>query len=508
MGNGSFRCPFFMLQTLTHLFSHFLEVAPEQPSQELEELKSFLDSQLKEKLGFSIDDEKANAMLKKNEGVLVSASAGAGKSLCLLYKIFTLVRKENFDPGKILILSFNRSVANHLRSRAHEEFGLSNMNMFFTFHSLGYRIVKPYQRILCDTKNNQRLSRYMQRIVVNYLIDIGFRYSYPQLKRLTKLVVQFIGRMTKSSLTEDDIKNNADTLISSKAKALTKIALILCRRYQQKKTRDSLIDFDDVITQATQIIHSSNGNCSISISRHTHVKIKDIKHVLVDEWQDLSTPFHNLIKAIQRYSPDLRLFMVGDRKQSCNSFIGADLKYFDQFTDLFEDSSVSHLSMNYRSKKRIVDHANSFMPHEIPMRCVPSHNRGSVEEIRVYRNMEAVVAECLRIINAHQERSIAILCRTNKIFGISIQDFLCAIKEKIDQKYTKINVRIATLHSFKGDQADIIILLKTKGHFPLLHKNRTFFELFDSEADIIEEESRLWFVGITRSKEKLFILKT
>src|SRR3989338_734451 len=187
--------------------------------------------------------------------------------------------------------------------------------------------------------------------------------------------------------------------------------------------------------------------------------------------------------------------------------ICADLKYFDQFQNLFEDSSISFLTMNYRSQKAIVNHANSFMHSATAMRYLSHNDGGSVEEIDADKNRVAVMAECLKIINAHQGKDIAILTRTNRILGMDIHDCLDVIKEKIVQTCSKINVRISTVHSFKGSECDLAILLKIKWHFPLLHRDRAFFELFDSEADIMREEHRLWFVGITRSKGKLFILK-
>ena len=472
-------------------------------------MKSFIDSHVEEKLGFPIDDEKANALLKKNKSIMVSSAPGSGKSLCLLYKLFILIRKEKIDPNKILVLSFNRSIANQLKVRAREQFGLANMNTFFTFHSLSYRILNSRQRILYDQKSeHQYLSLYVQKIVRKYLNDIQFRHTYTQLKRLTTLSVQFIGRMNKSLMSEGEIKERIGTLISYRAEALTHVGLILRKCYERKKREDNMIDFDDVVKDATKLIHTTKGMCNIKISGNASVRVKDIQFILIDEGQDISAPFYNLIQAIRQYNPNLRLFVVGDKNQACNAFMGADVKYLDRFLELFEDSSISYLTMNYRSQKRIVDHANLSMRHVIPMRSLPHRTGGEVIEIETGRDRTTAVEECIRIINANHENSIVILVRTNYIFGgMNINDFLKSIKKQMAERLASANIRISTIHAFKGSESEIVILLKTKGHFPLLHRERDFFKLFSSETDIIEEERRLLYVALTRPRERLFIIK-
>jgi ATP-dependent exoDNAse (exonuclease V) beta subunit len=60
-------------------------------------------------------------------------------------------------------------------------------------------------------------------------------------------------------------------------------------------------------------------------------ELKDIKYVLVDEFQDISPMFYDLVNAARQKSEDLEFFCVGDNLQAINSFAGSDLVYFEQF---------------------------------------------------------------------------------------------------------------------------------------------------------------------------------
>ncbi len=89
-----------------------------------------------------------------------------------------------------------------------------------------------------------------------------------------------------------------------------------------------------------------------------------------------------------------------------------------------------------------------------------------------------------------------------KTGNISLDDFLSEISLLTDLSETKEDVNgvaIMTLHSAKGLEFDVVFILGLEeGIFP--HVNS-----FD-EANGLEEERRLFYVGITRSKEYLYLI--
>ena len=54
---------------------------------------------------------------------------------------------------------------------------------------------------------------------------------------------------------------------------------------------------------------------------------------LIDEYQDFSLLFSELISTIRRYNKDVRIFCVGDDWQAINGFAGSSTKYFYQFEE-------------------------------------------------------------------------------------------------------------------------------------------------------------------------------
>jgi hypothetical protein len=66
------------------------------------------------------------------------------------------------------------------------------------------------------------------------------------------------------------------------------------------------------------------------------------------------------------------------------------------------------------------------------------------------------------------------------------------------KSYEQGRLLISTIHKVKGLEFDIVYLKSSSSKFPLDNKNNIPIE------DFAREEIRLWYVGMTRAKEKLF----
>ena len=109
---------------------------------------------------------------------------------------------------------------------------------------------------------------------------------------------------------------------------------------------------------------------------------------------------------------------------------------------------------------------------------------------------------------------MAILSRTNRFHSVSLGSFWRKLIECLNEEDKKAigepedKIQVKTVHSFKGLEAEIIILVRAcEGAYPLIHPDNVLFTIFGrNEADIIDEERRLLYVALTRAKEKLYIL--
>ena len=112
-------------------------------------------------------------------------------------------------------------------------------------------------------------------------------------------------------------------------------------------------------------------------------------------------------------------------------------------------------------------------------------------------------------------KAVGILSRNNRISFH--YDNLKIIKQKLKETckdykdvypYFDKNIRVGTTHSFKGLETDIIIMLNVNnGNYPTIHPDNELYEIFGAtQADILAEEERLFYVGVTRAKTALYIL--
>ena len=63
-----------------------------------------------------------------------------------------------------------------------------------------------------------------------------------------------------------------------------------------------------------------------------------------------------------------------------------------------------------------------------------------------------------------------------------------------------------TAHKSKGKQADIVFVLKCNMRtFPMTHPDNRLFGIFGvTEEEVLAEEKRLFYVALTRAKNKVF----
>ena len=360
---------------------------------------------------------------------------------------------------------------------------------------------------------------------------------------MTELFVQFIQRAKKNGHTVAELQREiAQANYDDRTQIFLNIANQVYSEYNQALKKHNKMDFDDLIDQAIKIIDKHAGE--ISIDPNTNAKTKDLKWILIDEYQDFSKLFHQLIQSIRRHNTDVRLFCVGDDWQAINGFAGSDLHYFSNFERIIENSKTAHLLTNHRSNKKIVEKGNALMAgrgepskthHDtkglVHIECVDDVEIEARKDLRDSQEKEQdqkflfnkydscfmkarYLKRCYQIITDNPRKTVAILARKRWIYGSELVEFeeklkRCFSAEQSERFQIFIEQgEIGTVHSFKGLEADIVIILQAcDGIFPLIHPDNHLFEIFGyTIKDVFDEERRLFYVAITRAKEKLYIL--
>ncbi len=144
--------------------------------------------------------------------------------------------------------------------------------------------------------------------------------------------------------------------------ALHRFAEAFLPLYQQAKTAQGMLDFDDLIRRTRDLLTSR------SLQWVLYRLDGRIDHILVDEAQDTSPAQWDVIGALSgeivagHSERERTLFIVGDKKQSIYSFQGADAEGFDARGKAFRQSlsggpgmAVGELLHSFRSAPAILD---------------------------------------------------------------------------------------------------------------------------------------------------------
>ena len=265
---------------------------------------------------------------------------------------------------------------------------------------------------------------------------------------------------------------------------------------------NNLMDYADMVIKATTLI-----------------KNIDYDYVLVDEYQDISGARFELLKKILDESA-AKLIVVGDDWQSIYGFTGCEVKYFSNFSDYFDDFTEIYLDETYRASNQLINAAGKFIDADylISKNLQSEKSLSKPIELRLYSgkdkrekelNEDLLVYEIIKELSRENYAEVMILSRYN--------DHLESIKEKLDDLYIDvrfdIDVSYNTFHTAKGLEAENVILLDVnhvnsgKG-IPSKVTTDGFmrFVSFNNDSEKqSEEERRLFYVALTRTRNKVFL---
>lgn len=369
--------------------------------------------------------------------------------------------------------------------------------------------------------------------------------------RMTKLFVQFIMKAKKRELDLEKLyrrfESHKDELPERIAR-FTNLALYVLKEYEKKLKAEGKTDFDTFLLNAATNLSDDSQKREIRIhGTNTRLPIASLKHILIDEYQDFSLLFDHLIKKIRNLAPESTIFCVGDDWQAINNFAGSDLRFFHGFLENIPGSDRRELKTNYRSGKLLVEVSNSHMSGlGTPAEYLNTNSQGSIEVCDVTQEIISwppktpessdkaymllgddektvclnafMLARYFKLLHktliTHNQQlgSIALLSRTNSVYGIDLNTFLgklLSIMQDVESENPwRERIEISSVHGFKGKEADTVFLLRCTGsHFPLIHPDNELFQLLgDTPQTQLEEERRLFYVALTRAKTNLFIL--
>ena len=302
---------------------------------------------------------------------------------------------------------------------------------------------------------------------------------------------------------------NDNAFLCERTSLFLEIVKTLITEYQKYLSANNAIDFSDMINNAADRVALG---CDI----------RSYKYLIVDEYQDISKSRFNFLKAIADRS-NAKVFCVGDDWQSIYRFAGSDISLFTDFERYFGYTKVLKIEKTYRNSQQLIDEASRFITQN------PLQLR---KELRSDKNLEyplvfwgfdddpkQVLQKAINKIVSEfgVDSSILLLGRTNYDIDIVKNTGLFrSYSENRNEKLEyipipKLKIDFLSVHKSKGLEADNVIVLNFKNDklgFPNQIADDEVLNLVLTNADNFKfaEERRLFYVAITRTKNRVFIL--
>ncbi|MHB8260719.1 MAG: UvrD-helicase domain-containing protein [Bacteroidia bacterium] len=368
-------------------------------------------------------------------------------------------------------------------------------------------LVKTYESMTKDSAlfNHTLDSVVKNRLPSNYHKTVSLYYKeefdgyYEEVKDFVKQIIHITDMIKVENLDVKTVLENARKDQHERVRNFYELAIPIVEKYIHYCTDKSYLDFNDLISRSASLFQN-----------HADIATKyknKFQYILVDEFQDVNNLQVELIKLL--LTEETQLFCVGDDWQSIYGFRGSNVSYIIEFEKHFPNSKVIKLNLNYRSTQNIVGASNEVIKHnKFKVEKEITASKQSEHKIVVYagnseeENIQFALTEVRKFLDdGMSNEDILFLYRRSKMYTPYFYKF----------KNEGLKVNGKTIHSAKGLEAKVVFIIGlTEGYggFPdIWLEDRIFQVIKKANHDLLlEEERRLFYVAITRAKDKLFLI--
>jgi len=297
-----------------------------------------------------------------------------------LWRTLNLIVFHNIQPDEILLTTFTEKASHQLKEGLQSLLGLASnhtgvqydvASMYIgTVHSVCNRLISDWRftnrKRPQPVKTIDQLEQYFflkKMRTWTRLLDAGnisdieinayFQKKQPEYPNKHKAIMECVALFNRFSEERLDVEdallktNDDDTLYS---------ILLMYKEYRAclKEEDAERCDLSLIQEKALEVIESFDGASTI------------FKHIIVDEYQDTN---HIQEQLYFKLAGNKNICVVGDDDQALYRFRGSTVENFVEFPDrvnhyLNEKTTKIALSINYRSRKKIVDYYSSFIENE------------------------------------------------------------------------------------------------------------------------------------------------
>jgi DNA helicase-2/ATP-dependent DNA helicase PcrA len=285
-----------------------------------------------------LSPDQRRAVLSDNRHIRIIAGAGTGKTETLTRRIVYHLICQQTDPSAIVAFTFTDKAAQSMKSRIYDrlrDLGQDDLRARIgdlyvgTIHGYCYRLLTDYFNYGNHDSFDENQERAFLSIVGK---DLGLADSGNYIRNC-KNFLETVKVVEGELISEETLQENSPEF-------LEKLNL-----YKSKLAENKRLTFDRMVSLAVENLEENPDT------------LRQVKYLLVDEYQDINRAQEKLIRLIGR---NAGIFIVGDPRQTIYKWRGSDETCFEDFAQIYPDAETIYLTENRRSGTDLIDLANSF----------------------------------------------------------------------------------------------------------------------------------------------------
>lgn len=344
--------------------------------------------------------------------------------------------------------------------------------------------------------------------------------------KMVYLICDFIKNFKTNGYTEDKFYEFIRIVKSER----TKLFLEICREcyleYQRTLSRNNAVDFQDMINDAARALREV-----AALKEKLH-----FKYIIIDEYQDISRQRFDMAKELSKVT-DAKIIAVGDDWQSIFAFSGSDVTLFTKFCEKMGYGEELKITRTYRNAQEVIDIAGGFIQKndaQIKKSLIsPKHiedpvivvsyddtpkkwNERATEGGPLHKMARALEYSIGEIVAKHGNKTSILLIGRYNYDGETLSrtgafEYNANGSKVYSKKYPQVDITFLTAHSSKGLGYDNVIIINAKDAvygFPSKIEDDPVMKLVIKQSDEMDyaEERRLFYVALTRTKNRVFII--
>ena len=350
------------------------------------------------------------------------------------------------------------------------------------------------------------------------------------IRKLVALIQRFITNFKTNGYTADEFNR----MYHSTQNVRTRLFLNICHdcylEYERYLKENQAVDFQDMINESARILREVK-----------EMKQRlDFQYIIVDEYQDISRQRFDLVTALHEVTT-AKIIAVGDDWQSIYAFSGSDISLFTKFREKMGYAALLKIVRTYRNSQEVIDIAGNFIqknteqiqkdlisPKHISdpvivytydsKRKDPKGDNRSGANYAIAHAIETALEQIIEYNHAEgkpSDSTILLLGRFgfdgDRLEKSGLFEYITRGSRIRSVKYPKLNIMFMTAHSSKGLGYDNVIVVNGRNEtygFPSKIEDDPVLAFVVKEDLSIEyaEERRLFYVAMTRTKNRVFFI--